>query len=197
MIPDPIAVALVVAEVLEQLGVPYLIGGSVASSVWGEPRATEDVDMVADLRKEHVARLVAALQDEFYIAEEAVRQAVERGTCFNVIHLKRIQKVDVFVAQQDGLGREEMRRRQRIPLAANPDRSAFLATPEDTVLQKLAWYRKGDEASDRQWRDVLGVLKVQAGRLDRPYLLHWARESGLETLLRRAMTETGLVATDP
>lgn len=192
MIPDPIRVTIRVAEILEGLGVPYLVGGSIASSIFGEPRSTDDVDIVADLRPEHVQPFVSAMAGEFYIDEGAVRQAVQDRASFNVIHLEAIQKVDIFVLSNHPLNREEMRRRCQVVVTPDPEQSLYLATAEDIVLQKLEWYRLGGGVSDRQWRDLLGVLKVQAERLDHAYLRHWADALGIADLLKQALREAGL-----
>ena len=111
--PDPIALALAVAAILERLGIPYLVGGSLASSIHGELRSTNDVDFVADVRPGHVAPLLAALGGEFYVSEEAVHEALRFGTSFNAIHLPMGIKVDVFVAGADPFNAERLARRQR------------------------------------------------------------------------------------
>ena len=116
----PIPVALRVATILDALSVPYLVGGAIASSILGEPRATEDIDIVADLRFEHVAPLLSALQGEFYTAEPLVQAAVASRRAFNVIHLETMRKVDIFVLRGRALDREEMRRRLRVVVATDP-----------------------------------------------------------------------------
>ncbi len=192
MIPDLIRVTLHVAETLERLGISYLVGGSVASTVHGEPRTTEDVDIVADLRPEHMHPLVMAMKEAFYIDEEDVQAAVQQRSSFNIIHLKTVHKVDIFLPKDRPIDREEMRRRKLTVVTKNPEHSLYLATAEDVILQKLDWYRRGGDVSDRQWRDVLGVLKVQIGRLDLAYLQHWAKSLDLTELLTRALRETGI-----
>lgn len=189
---DSIRLALRMAEILDALAVPYLIGGSVASSILGEPRATIDVDIVADLQLSHVQPLVAVMTGEFFIDEIMVTEAIERKSSFNVIHLDTMQKVDIFVLSDQPLAQSEMQRRQQIIITQNPERLAWLASSEDIILQKLIWYRLGGGISDRQWRDVLGVLKVQAERLDFGYLSHWAQTLGLADLMAQALEEAGL-----
>lgn len=185
---EALRVCLEVTEVLEDLGVPYLVGGSIASSLHGYPRATQDADLVADLREDHVAPFVAALGGRFYVSEERVRHAVARRSSFNVIHLATMFKVDVFVLGESPLAREEMARRERVVLQEGAG-ELEVASAEDTILQKLHWYRLGRGVSDRQWHDVLSVLQVQGNRLDRAYLTRGAELLGVADLLERASGE--------
>lgn len=189
---DSIRLALRMAEILESLAVPYLIGGSVASSILGEPRATLDVDMVADLQLSHVPSLLEVMTGEFYIDEMMVREAIERKSSFNVIHLDTMQKVDIFVLSEQPLAQAEMKRRQQLVITQNPERVAWLASAEDIILQKVIWYQMGNRVSDRQWRDVLGVLKVQGEQLDFGYLDQWVEALGLEELMIQALREAGI-----
>ena len=195
VLPDPIGVAVSLASVLEQLGIPYLIGGSLASSVHGEPRSTNDIDVVADLREEHVARFLDALGDAYYVNEEAVRHALRAaqlrttGDSFNVIHRSGAIKVDVFIAGTDPFEAERLRLRQRVQVSSKPDTYLFIDTAEHSLLRKLEWYRRGGEVSDRQWRDVLAIARVQGGRLDHTRLVVWADRLGVADLLARALVD--------
>ncbi|MDD5308614.1 MAG: hypothetical protein PHU25_14950 [Deltaproteobacteria bacterium] len=189
---ETIEVTLLVTEALEKVGVPHVVGGSLASSLHGIPRATQDVDIVADIRPAHVDRFVAALEDGFFVDADMIRDAIRRRACFNVIHLKTMFKVDVFVFDRSPLSAEEMKRKETYAISEDPPRRLALATAEDIVLQKLKWYRLGDGVSDRQWGDVQGVLKVRGPRLDRGYLQRWAAELGVADLLERALKEAGL-----
>jgi len=189
MLTEQIAVTLAVVETLDGLGVPYAIGGSFASALHGVMRATMDADLVADLRTEHVEPLARALGDAFYADVAMMRDAVLGHSSFNLIHLETMFKVDVFVARPRAFDRSQLARRQLHVLSEEPERRAYVASAEDIVLAKLEWYRQGGETSERQWRDVLGVLKVQGERLDRGYMQRMAAELSVADLLRQAFEE--------
>ncbi|MEN6493872.1 MAG: hypothetical protein ABFD16_06230 [Thermoguttaceae bacterium] len=183
------AVGPVIAA-LERLQVPYYLGGSIASSAYGVARATLDVDLVASLAQEHVAPLTEMLSPAFYVDSNMISDAVRRHSYFNVIHLATMFKVDVFVVKNRMYDLTALQRIRRDSLdLENPDRQFYLASPEDVVLNKLEWFRLGDEVSERQWRDVIGVLAVQGSSLDREYLHRWAAELGVADLLERACRE--------
>ena len=154
-------------------------------------RATLDADLVADLKPQHVAGLVEALQADYYIDAGMIRGALSRRSCFNLIHLATSFKVDVFVLKGRAYDRAALERKEKRSIDADsPEIQVFLATAEDTVLAKLEWYRLGDEVSDRQWRDVLGIFKSQQGHLDRDYMKKWAAELRVADLFERALRET-------
>jgi len=190
----PIEVVLQVIEVLDRLGVPYLIGGSFASAAHGVARATMDADLIAELRPEHAEPLTHALQDTFYVDVAAIQEAILRHSSFNLIHLETMFKVDVFIPRRRAFERSQFARRVRQVVATEPERLAYVASAEDIVLAKLEWYRLGGEVSDRQWQDVVGVLRVQRGGLDLAYLRHWATELGVADLLEKALSEADLEA---
>lgn len=184
---------LPVVEALESLGVPYYVGGSVASSVTGVARATLDVDLVAALRLEHAVPLAAALAEHYYVDAEMIASTVQRCTSFNVIHLATMFKVDVFVPEDTPFSRANMQRRLSLEVP-EVGRTLYICAPEDMVLHKLLWYRAGSGISERQWYDLQGILRLQAPTLDRGYLGHWAAVLDLTALLRRALDEAGLGA---
>jgi hypothetical protein len=189
--PEILAAIAPVVEALEELGVAYHFGGSVASSVHGIPRLTIDVDIVADLRLEHVRPLVKQLEAEYYIDADAVRDAIRRRSSFNAIHLDTILKVDVFIPKTRAFDQEELRRIRQEVLAEGT-RPFYMASPEDTILNKFEWYRMGGEVSTSQWNDILGVLKVKGTTLDMAYLQRWAKALQVTDLLEKALVEAGM-----
>jgi hypothetical protein len=186
-----LAVGRVVAA-FDTLAVEYLVGGSVASSVFGEPRQTLDADLIARLLGRHAKPLVEKLSQEFYADLPAIETAIQTQGSFNLIHLETVTKVDVFVRWRDPFGQSQFARRQRKTVGQASPLELFFASAEDTVLAKLEWYRKGGGVSDKQWRDLLGVLKVQGETLDRAYLTEWAGQLGVADLLTRALSEANL-----
>lgn len=189
---DPIAVTLAVIRVLEALDVPYLIGGSLASALHGVPRATNDADLIVDLKLEHVEPFVRALTPEFYADADAIRQAIRDQRSFNLIHLESMFKVDLFVRKPRPFDQAQFNRRISAILATDPERTAFVASAEDTILAKLEWYQMGGGVSDRQWRDILGILKAQREQLDLAYLHEWANRLQLADQLERALSDAGI-----
>ncbi len=201
MIGDPITLAQKIAEILLPLDIPYLVGGSVASSLWGENRSTQDLDMVIALDAETAPQLIEVMTGEFYISESAVQEAIQkskttpREASFNVIHLPSIEKVDIFIMNKDDpFSNSVMSRRQLYDIGNSLDGSEagiYIYSPEDIVLQKLSWYKLIPDGSQKQWRDVLGVLKVQGEGIDRVYLNQWARELQLTELLDEVLLRSG------
>lgn len=188
-LPDPLEVAASITAVLEGLGVRYLIGGSLASSVHGEPRSTNDVDLLVDFHTEHVGPFVEALRSDYYVSEPAIREAVRSGYHFNVIHMNAAVKVDLFLAGDDLFNLERLDTRQAIQLPTEPEIRVYVDTAEHSVLRKLEWFRRGGEVSERQWRDVVAILRIQGARLDRSRLGTWAPRLGVADLLDRALEE--------
>jgi len=185
--PEALQAALQVIDVLESLGVRYHLGGSYASSLHGFPRQTQDIDVVVELEEGVVSEFTSRLEDKFYVDEIPIRRALRTKGSFNVLHLKTGIKVDFFVRGDSVFDRQEFERHLPELVQLDPERRVFVKTPEDIVLRKLQWYRQGGEVSDRQWTDVLSVIRVQGDRLDREYLERWAEQLGLADLLEGAL----------
>lgn len=182
-------ITLLVTHALEQFEIPYAVGGSLASSLHGVMRSTLDADILADMRLEHIPALVGALSKEFYADDEMMKDAINHRSSFNLIHYETAFKVDIFIRKLRSFDQIQLARRKRSVIATDPEESVYVVSPEDIVLAKLEWYRMGGEVSDRQWRDILGVLKTRAGELDLGYLREWAAELKVPDLLDRALKE--------
>ncbi len=181
-----ISALLRVLELLDGLGVRYVVGGSFASSAHGVPRSTNDADVVVDMSVSQAQGLAGQLGAGFYSDVRMMEDALQRGTSFNVIHLSSNFKIDFFPSGADPFRRSELTRR-RAELIGQA--TVYFSSPEDIILAKLRWYRDGGEVSERQWRDILGVIEVQGERLDRAHLRRWAFELQVEDLLDRALGE--------
>ncbi len=170
-------------RIFDALRVPYAVGGSVASSLHGFPRSTMDVDLVAAIETRHVDPFVTALGEDFYASSEAIRDAVGRSDSFNVIELRTMLKADIFVVRERAA--EELAR--AIDVRTEDGHRFRVVSAEDIVAEKLRWYRLGGEISERQWSDVLGVIEVQGGALDRMALATRCADLGVSDLLERAL----------
>ncbi len=190
-IPAALAVVFQVIDILDELEVRYHLGGSFASAIHGVPRQTMDADLVVDLDAATVVVLIDRLREEFYVDLDVAREAVARHGSFNAVHLATGFKVDFFVKDTGEFDEVELERSEPTQISADPPRSAMVKTAEDTILRKLQWYRSGGEVSDRQWRDVLGVLMTVGEGLDWRHLRYWATKLGVADLLKRARAEVG------
>jgi hypothetical protein len=182
-------VLLEITGVLDRLGIPYAVGGSVAAGMHGIARSTFDIDILVALSEPSSRQLAEALRGTFYVPEQAMRDALAARSCFNVIHLGLSMKVDFFVAGGSPLDQPELARRLRIEPFDGASHEVCFATAEDMVARKLEWFRRGGSRSERQWNDVLGILRVQAGRLDVDGMRRSARLLGVGDLLERALAE--------
>jgi len=182
---DPFALLERMVAILDEVGVRYAVGGSVASSVLGEPRSTVDLDLAVDIQSSQLERLIERIAPDFYVPLDAARAAVRTRSSFNVLDLASGLKVDLFVLGEGLLDRRQITRRLSVDLPGS-DRAIWVTAPEDQILRKLQWYRDGGSVSDRQWRDVVGLLFVCGARLDHGDLSDAARELGLEELLDEA-----------
>lgn len=184
---DPLANALrLVSAALERLGIPYLIGGSVASSSRGIVRATLDIDFVARIGPQQAPALSAALGRDWYADSEQIRDSLAAGRSFNIIHIPTSQKVDVFPAT-DAFHLSQLQRATREVLEFSGETGEYpVASAEDILLAKLRWYRDGGEVSDVQWGDITGIVATNPA-LDVQYLETWAARLGVSGLLAKAL----------
>lgn len=187
--PEVLRALLRVVETFERMGIRYHLGGSFASSIHGVPRQTHGADLVAELNPYQADDLAAALGQTFYADADSMREAIRRKRCFNLVDLDSAFKVDIFVKGDEPFDNEEFERAAPLILDEQSGCSIFVKSAEDTLLRKLQWFAAGGSSSARQWTDVVGILKVQAGRLDVKYLRLWAGKLGLGPLLEQALSE--------
>jgi len=190
--PDIIVALDMVIGCFEKFGIAYYIGGSVASSAYGIARATIDVDLVAKVEIPQVNRLVKALETDYYIDADMIRDAIHRRASFNLIHLETTLKIDVFIVKEQPYDVEALTRRQPDTLDEESSRKFYLSSPEDIILSKLQWYQRSGGVSEQQRKDVLGVLKIQGDKLDLEYLKYWASRLNLSDLLNRSFDDAGI-----
>jgi hypothetical protein len=179
-----------ILETLDRLEIPYMVVGSAASSVHGIARPTLDIDLVADLRVDQIDDFAGGLKVDFYADPETMKQAIQRGRSFNVIQLATTFKFDIFPLARDEFSLTQFGRRQfsETKSLGNPIECA-VASAEDTILNKLRWYRLGGETSERQWNDLRGIVRIQGDTLDQGYLNIWAPRLGVDDLLERLLHE--------
>jgi len=192
MLPETIRITLEIADVFDRLKIPYLIGGSFASAIYGHSRATVDADFIADIQPDQIHDLTLALRDEFYIDPDMILDSIIHQSTFNLIHMDTMFKIDVFILKDRPFEINEMRRRILQNIGDEPSQEAYFATAEDLILAKLDWFKAGGGISERQWKDVQGILRLQKDRLDLDYLKKWSVEMGLADLFSRALIEAGL-----
>jgi hypothetical protein len=178
-----------VIAILDDVGIPYALGGSLASSLVGEPRATADADVAIRLGVGHEVEFLERASVNFYVPIESARAAIRDHTSFNLVDEEHALKVDIFVLGDELLDRMQIERRVRVAIPGF-DREIWVTSPEDQVLRKLQWYQAGGSLSDRQWRDVVAILQVRQGALDSDYLATTARAVGLEAPLAQAIEQS-------
>ena len=185
----PSSVLVSLTTILEDVGVHYVLVGSFASSIHGIYRATADIDILNELRIEQVHPLFESLNNTFYVDEHTMRNAAARGGSFNAIHFDSVFKIDVFVSKGDEFALSQLDRRELRKISPERSDTVYVATVEDTILAKLRCYRAGQQTSDTQWRDVIGMLATSRDKLDLPYLRVWSENLGVMDLLQKALLE--------
>ena len=192
MLTDIFRLLVHLDSLLGPLGIRYVVGGSLASSVHGEVRATNDIDVLVEVPDERILAFVSALKPTFDIWEDTVRRAVAEQRSFSALHIEWHVKIDFFPAGRSPLDDFELERSQRVPLPDAPGASVPVSTAEDIILRKLEWYGRSDGVLERQLRDVVGVMKVRAHELDLAYLRAWSRTLDVEELLDQCLKDAGL-----
>jgi len=178
--------------VLERLGIAYALGGSMASSIHGVDRFTRDADLTVEPFPGREAELAGSFGPDYYVNLSSIEEAVRSRSSFNIIHTPTGFKIDVFVRKDEPFETSAMKRRISLSLPDKPEQPIVLHSPEDVILLKLRWYRHGNETSEQQWKDLLGVIKTQSNRLDQQYLDKWAAHLGVHDLLARARQESAV-----
>jgi hypothetical protein len=174
------------AAVLDEMELPFAVGGSVASSAFGIARATQDIDLIVDLSPDDAFALAARLEKQFAVDPDDARRKIGLNQSFNLIHAASVSKFDIFPVTFFAHGRKELsRRRLMTGTALAPDDDVPIVSPEDIILAKLAWYRLGNEKSERQWGDLESVWQISGAKMDRAYLEEWAGTMGTHDLLRK------------
>ena len=176
-----------VAAALSEIGATFFVGGSVASSYHGASRSTMDVDVVAHITKDDVEPFILRLGDQYYVSQPAILDAIDRKSCFNLIHYATSFKIDVFIFKGRPFDQQSLKRVVYGQLESDSDFVVPIASPEDTIVAKLEWYRSGNETSERQWDDMTRVLKVLGNQVDLDYLSSAAHELGVNDLLNRLL----------
>jgi len=176
-------------DVLEKLKIPYAIGGSVASSFYGQVRFTQDADVSVAAFGSQIGMFCKAIEGDFYVSSQAVKQAHANASSFNVIHLNTAFKIDVFIILDDPFKRQVLMRRTKAALDENSARMYNFVSPEDIILLKLQWYLEGGSVSQKQWGDILGVLDAQKDALDMDYMRDWALKLSISNLLNKALQQ--------
>lgn len=189
--PEMLQALTPVIEAFESLAIAYCIGGSVASSLYGRSRLTQDIDIVADLALPQVQPLVQRLQADYYIDDGMVQDAIQHRSSFNVLHHATGVKIDVFVMKSGPFAQAELQRARMAAFMLGSRTFAF-ATPEDTILTKLDWWKQGSGISARQWDDIVEVMKRQRQNLDLVYLRQMAPLLGVADIFEQALTDAGL-----
>jgi len=188
--PAEIEVIKLFTDILDELNIPYAIGGSIASSVYGRVRFTQDADITVTLLDDKAEQFYNSIREHFYISKSAMHQAVRGKTSFNVIHTQTAFKIDVFVAQDNEFDNNLIQRAQKIKLSEDIEKTFSVVTAEDIILLKLMWYKQTDCSSEKQWSDLLGVLTGRRDALDFDYIKSWSKKLQVDVLLTRAMKES-------
>jgi len=187
--PEEFLVLKQLIDALDYLSIDYAIGGSIASSLYGKVRFTQDADINVALSGDKAQELYNILKENFYISKDAMHEAVSSRGSFNIIQLESAFKIDIFIQKDDDFYRQLFLRRRKVKLEDSIDYLFDIVSAEDIILLKLQWYQSSGCMSERQWTDVLGVLAVQARSLDMKYLRSCSEKLGLKDILQKAVDQ--------
>jgi len=185
---DPFSTAAQIANIFDSLDIKYALGGSLASSIIGEPRATMDADFATRLDKTRLNEFLEHLTEDYYVSRESAEEAIDNSDSFNLINTKTSFKVDIFVLGDGLLDVNQIERRIKVQVPSENITEIWATSPEDQILRKLYWFNLSGGVSDRQWRDVLSILRVQLENLDIEYLETTAKATGLDQILEKALS---------
>jgi len=171
-------------KALDNCSIPYMLSGSFSSSFYGQPRATQDADIIIATTEEQLIAFVKSLSDDYYVSDDTAREALKNNSMFNVIDIQNSWKADFIIRKDRPFSREEFRRRRKANIMGL---AVWIVSPEDIILSKPEWAKKSE--SGQQFLDALGVATVQYDRLDRDYLYKWAKELRVESSLERLLKQ--------
>jgi hypothetical protein len=174
-------------DVFASLGADHMVVGSMASMLYGEPRFTRDIDMVVDLHREHLDRLIQAFPaPDYYVSRDAAAEAIKQRGQFNIIHIPTANKIDVILPRNDAWGRTQLARRR--PLSVLSGVTAPAAAPEDVILAKMLYYQEGE--SVKHLRDIASMMRVSGAGIDREYVVRWAKQLGVSEVWQLVLSQT-------
>lgn len=182
-----------IANTFDSLGIRYLTTGSIASIFYGEPRFTNDIDVVADIREEHILALLKHFpESEFYLSEDAIRDAIKHKYQFNIIHPSSGLKVDIIIRKDDDFNDSRFERVKRF--SSIEETAVNFSSPEDVIIMKMKYYKEG--GSEKHIRDITGMMKISGEMIDKDYIGYWAKRLAIldiwETILTKLKVTTQL-----
>lgn len=158
-----------IAHCFNHLNIPYFVTGSIASIAYGESRFTNDIDIVADIKREHIPQLMKCFpEDEYYLSEESIKNAIYYRVQFNIIHPESGLKVDVVIKK---MGEFDKTRFSRVNSFKMDDVAVNFASPEDVILKKMEYYKMG--GSEKHLRDIMGMIKISSELINFEYVEAW------------------------
>ncbi len=174
-----------VIDILNELKIPYMIVGSIASILYGKPRLTLDMDIIIDIKEEGIENFVSKFGSNWYVDKEMIKDAIKKRFHFNIIHIPSANKIDFFLLQDDGYARGEFDRRESERF--DKTRRAFFACVEDVIIKKLDYYL--ESKSEKHVEDIRGILKTYSNKIDFSYIEKWAKRKGTFNIWKNLLKE--------